>query len=88
MSNIEIYSQKDDMYRRVMMATRDLPFKNDIVITNFKMVGCYNRMGELQPFVRVCSTDKVEIDEIVEVISPLGYDIETLILTGFYLGKK
>lgn len=89
MPNIEIYSQKDDMYRRVMIATRDLPYplKIDIVITDFKMVGCYNRMGKLQPFVRVCSTDKAEIDAVVEVLQPLGYDIETLVLTGFY-GKK
>ena len=89
MPNIEIYSQRnDDMYRNVMMATRELPFKGDVVITDFRSVRCLNRMGELQPFVRVCGTDKAEIKAIVEMLWPLGYDIETLVLTGFYLGKK
>ncbi|MEK7555336.1 MAG: hypothetical protein AAB516_00740 [Patescibacteria group bacterium] len=93
MPNIEIYGQPDDharskMYVKVTDAMRNLTFQDDIVITDLSSVYCYDLRGCLQPFIRVYDTDKKEIDMVVEALQPLGYDIETLLLTGFYPGKK
>lgn len=39
---------------------------------------------EEQPFLRICSSDSDHLDHLVKMLKPLGYDIETLKLEGFY----
>ena len=86
MPNIELYGELsgDRMYDNVRTAALQLSLKDEIVITDHRSATCLNLYSKGQPFIRVCSTDKVRIDAIVEVLQPLGYDIETLVLTGFY----
>jgi hypothetical protein len=63
-----------------------LPWKDQVVITEFNS-SCNDLEDNSMPFLRVCSTDREEINALVQVLEPLQMDIETLLLTGFYPGK-
>ena len=91
MPNIEAYGISNVSGITATIGASDLPeeFRKEIVITKIES-SCWSTYdGISQPFIRICSTDEKDIDMIAKkVLQPLRYDIETLVLTGFYPGKK
>ena len=90
MPNIELYGISNASGITAVIRASDLPeeFRKEIVITKIES-SCWSIYdGTAQPFCRVISTEQEEIDKIVPVLKPLGYDVETLVLSGFIPADK
>lgn len=90
MPNIQLYGFEStaEVFDFLSEALEKSSLRDEVVITNMFSSRSINLNGDVLPFIRIASTDSAEIDELVKVLQPLGYDIETLVLNGFYLGKK
>jgi hypothetical protein len=100
MPNIEIYGFSSDEDLRVLglkisigkvMKSLGLEYDAITTVVNSSTHGC-NGKADPMPFIRVCSTDPVGIEKIVnalkkERIGRQNVDIETLVLSGFILAK-
>lgn len=83
--NGEMSTEANSLSDEIIELTSDLPFKEQMVITVYG-THCFDRKKDSQPFIRILSSDPDHILPLVEVLIPLGVDIETANLTGFYLG--
>lgn len=90
MPNIQLYGFEStaEVFDFLSKAFEKSSLKDEIVITNMYYSRSFNLEGKILPFIRIASTDSVEIEELVKVLQRLGYDIETLVLTNFYPGEK
>lgn len=99
MPNIEIYgieclsNETLKLKMTIDLVMRLLGLENDAITTVISSDTCScNRKPKALPFIRICSTNPEEIRKIVEglkkqKVGQHGVDIETLVLSGFFLAK-
>jgi hypothetical protein len=71
---------------RLVKEARGLPEKFDVkdMVVSFKDTYCIGEDGKPAPFIRICSTNPTDLKILPEVLKPLGIDIETLLVEGFF----
>ncbi|MGE5392175.1 MAG: hypothetical protein ACM3NH_00295 [Candidatus Saccharibacteria bacterium] len=72
----------------VKRAIRELGLQDSAVITGISAV-VVDHAGWRFPYIRICSTDRQEIDRLIAKFKELkiGEDLEYLVITGFIPGK-
>ncbi|MFH0852023.1 MAG: hypothetical protein V1845_00215 [bacterium] len=88
MPNIELhgYGEGSEVVKKIVadcLLSSGLKCLEDIVVTVYHDEA-KNLKGEEMPFLRVISNFVPEIMNVVKVIKPLGYDIETAMVLTFH----
>jgi hypothetical protein len=89
--NIEIHGVATDkvpeLRRQIFQLFQGKSYINEIVVTTcFDVVE--NKDGKHQPFIRVLNDCQTHTEEILELLRPLGLDIEHLPLKSFIEKNK
>ena len=66
-----------------IIETKVPELKNEAVVTICND-SCFDRYRKQQPFLRICSSQIDHLEKVVEVLKPLGLDIDTQELENFY----
>jgi len=92
MPNIEIYDDEtDSLYEnlkgKIDQAIKNIGLENDAITTWHKDAiteSCDSRRASM-PYIRICSTNKEEIEKIVQALkeNKIWIDVETLQLSRF-----
>lgn len=84
MSNVEIHGPGVmEAYRdQVDEALADCPFRDQVVTTTFAS-RCFSHPYKESPFIRIYDTNEKRIFQLIELLEPLGFSFEWVILDGF-----
>lgn len=86
-TNYTLTQEKANLAVAIRNHLSQLPFADDTVITLVDS-WCHNLRVVRSPYLEVASSDPAQIEAIVKVLKPLGYDIETIVIHGFHPAKK
>ncbi|MFA5208401.1 MAG: hypothetical protein WC428_07210 [Candidatus Paceibacterota bacterium] len=91
MPNIELFGFSDpfdkEVRKRVIKALKGVVPEKDIVITEHN-VKVTNVRGRLAPFIRLTTTPIPELNQAVEALKDIPFDLEVMLLQQFHSAKK
>jgi hypothetical protein len=92
MPNIEIHGVKElvesyNIRDKIFKLTDGQPFQEEIVVTTIQDV-CVDIDGKAQPFLRIVTDKRNELNMLVNCLMPLKIDIEILVLDIFIPAQK